>query len=73
MTGWNVILSTQQLAALWAETAKLDLAFAARSQAWWHNQDCNALRARMAGAWDACERDAYCLARSYLAMRGAQS
>jgi hypothetical protein len=71
MMGWNNILSTQELATYWAETAKLDLAFAARAQAWWHNQDGNALRAHKVSAWGACDREAYCLARSYLAMRNA--
>ncbi|MEH2525847.1 MULTISPECIES: hypothetical protein [unclassified Bradyrhizobium] len=69
MTGWNAILSTEQLAQHWANVAKLDAGFAARAQAWWHNQDCNTLRSEMAGAWLANLPEAYCIARSYLAMR----
>jgi hypothetical protein len=69
MTSWETILTTKQLANHWADCAKLDPAFAARAQAWWHNQDCNALRVETSRAWYANARETYCLARSYLAMR----
>lgn len=73
MTSWDTVLTTAQLAAHWADCAKLDLAFASRAQAWWHNQDCNALRSEKARAWYANARETYCLARSYLAMRTGEA
>lgn len=71
-TFWTAIKTTEQLAAYWSDVAKVDLSFAARAQAWWHNQDGNSLRAKAHQAWLCNDSEAYMLARSYAAYRNIE-
>lgn len=64
---WRLVLSSDELAARFALTAKLDPAFAASERKWWEGRNAEQLRALLCGAWEANDADTYQLARSYLA------
>lgn len=68
MNQWSDILTSAQIEASHAATAKLDPAFAKRDREFYRVQTANQLRALAAQAWNCNSPTAYQMARSYLAL-----
>lgn len=65
---WTDLMSAEQIEAMHALTASLDPRFAAGNRKFYETRSANQLRVLSRQAWDCNEPDAYCLARSYLAL-----
>ena len=67
MSAWNQILTSEEIAAHYALTAKIDPSFAARDRAFYESRTALQLSTLAAQAWDCCEPTSYQMARSYAA------
>ena len=72
ITSWQTILTPDQLEQYWQTAPEIGQGFNRKAKAWWDSRDRLALLDRLNGAWDACEMNAYVLARSYLAAQGGK-
>lgn len=66
--GWTEIMTAEQINATHALTASLDLRFAAANRKFYETRTATQLRSLTVQAWNSNEQEAYCLARSYLAL-----
>jgi len=66
---WNTVLTRDELEEHWADCAKLDPSFAARSKAFYERQTAGWLKGQAHGCWLCNEREGYVLANSYLALK----
>jgi hypothetical protein len=71
MGQWSKILTSNELDAHYAFTAKIDPVFAAKQREFYNSRTENDLRAHINQAWNCNDADGYQLARSHLVNRSA--